>query len=76
MFKKIAFVLMILAEPRTYFYKLTIIDGNQSCIQAYTTKNIAKRFKAIEGTCKDVDCLVPSGSKHIMFVGKVMGFYC
>lgn len=76
MLKKLGFVLLIFSERKSYYYKMINLDGHQGCVHAYTTQLIANKFGAVKGKCEEVDCLVPSGIKDILFVGKVYGFYC
>ena len=76
MLKKFGFVLLLLSDRKAFFYKLIEIDGQMGCVHAFTTQPIASKFGGSKGTCKEVDCLVPSGIKDILFIGKVYGFYC
>lgn len=76
MLKKFGFVLLLLSDRKAFFYKLIDIDGQMGCVHAYTSQSIANKFGGSKGTCKEVDCLVPSGVKDILFIGKVYGFYC
>jgi len=76
MFNKLGFVLLLFSDRKAFFYKLIDIDGQMGCVHAFTTQAIASKFGGSKGTCDEVDCLVPSGIKNILLVGKVYGFYC
>lgn len=76
MFKKLGFVLLLFSDRKSFYYKLINIDGQMGCVHAYTSQSIANKFGGSKGKCDEVDCLVPSGIKDILFLGKVYGFYC
>ena len=76
MFNKLGFVLLLFSDRKAFFYKLIDMDGQTGCVHAYTSQSIANKFGGFKGTCQEVDCLVPSGIKDILFIGKVYGFYC
>ena len=61
--------------PQTH-YKLIIKDNKPACIEADVNYQVAKRFNANPGNCKNVGCNLFKGEYYIPFGGLVRGYSC
>ena len=57
-------------------YKLIIKDNKQACIEADVNNEIAKRFNANRGNCKNIGCSLFIGECYIPLCGIVRGYSC
>ena len=58
------------------FYKMVTIAGGKGCVDALVQPAVALRFGARNGTCKDQNCTILTGSKRIPFCCNVNGYKC
>ena len=63
-------------EVSQNYYRMVIKDNQPGCVEAKISKNLAKRFNAHLGYCKDVGCNEYKGKQLIPFCCTVKGYGC
>tara|TARA_B100000902_G_C27195941_1_gene856465 strand:- start:791 stop:1063 length:273 start_codon:yes stop_codon:yes gene_type:complete len=78
--KKLIFIVVPILQKgqniNQNYYKLIIKDNQNACVEAKINKNIAKRFDASIGYCKNIGCNEYKGKQYIPFCCVVKGYVC